>query len=165
MALYSSMQMVRSNENNNIIYSNSMKIAYWDEIYPDDKIYIRPEDGKKFSIVDGVCYVVHPIYTLFAASEYGIIINIKHGSPIGCNQHSVSTFIQCSVWNLGCSERLQRQVHRIVYECYNGVLPKGKIITHINGNVKDNRLCNLQFNTMKSNLTRKQDKLDMLYDN
>ena len=35
------MQMVRSNENNNIIYSNSMKINYWDEIYQEDKIYIR----------------------------------------------------------------------------------------------------------------------------
>ena len=32
--------MMRSNE------TNSMKIDYWDEIYPDDKIYIRPEDGK-----------------------------------------------------------------------------------------------------------------------
>ena len=159
------MQMVRSNENNNIIYSNIMKINYWDEICPDDKIYIRPEDGKKFSTVDGVCYAVHPIYTLFAASEDGIIINIKHGSPIGCNQHSVTTFTQCSVRNLECSKRLQRQVHRIIYECHNGVLPKGKIITHINGNVKDNRLCNLQINTRKSGFTVKQDKLDVLYDN
>ena len=41
IAPYTNMQMVRSNENNNIIYSNSMKINYWDEIYPYDKIYIR----------------------------------------------------------------------------------------------------------------------------
>ena len=32
------MQMVRLNENNNIIYSNNMKINYWDEIYLDDKM-------------------------------------------------------------------------------------------------------------------------------
>ena len=140
MALYSSMQMVRSNENNNIIYSNSMKtnrnelmkrllpgltdselenlvrvreearrpipasrkmgvkqficyfennnlykpprpipappksspmkINYWDEIYPDDKIYIRPEDGKKCSIVDGIYYAVHPIYILLTWVAY-----------------------------------------------------------------------------------------------
>ena len=69
---------MRSNE------PNSMKIDYWDEIYPDDKIYIRPEDGKKFSIVDGIYYAVHPIYILFAASEDGIIINLKHGSSISC---------------------------------------------------------------------------------
>ena len=45
IAPYTSMQMVSSNENN-IVYPNSMKIDQWDEIYPDDKIYIRPEDGK-----------------------------------------------------------------------------------------------------------------------
>ena len=60
------MSMMRLNENK--------KIDYWDEIYPDDKIYIRPEDGKKFSIVDGIYYAVHPIYILFAASEDGVII-------------------------------------------------------------------------------------------
>ena len=92
MAPYISMQMVRSNENN-IIYSNSMKTDYWDEIYPDDKTYIRPEDGKKFSIVNGVFYAVHPIYTLFVASEDGQIINIKHGSPISCRQHPDTDFI------------------------------------------------------------------------
>ena len=70
MAPDTSMPMVRSNENN-IIYSNSMKIDQWDEIYPDYKIYIRTEDGKNISIVDGVFYAVHPIYTLFAASEMG----------------------------------------------------------------------------------------------
>ena len=31
-----SMSMMRSNEN------NSKKIDYWDEIHPDDKIFIRP---------------------------------------------------------------------------------------------------------------------------
>ena len=71
----------------------------------------------------------------------------------------------CGVRNFGCSKRLQRQVHRIVYECHNGVIPKGKIITHINGNVEDNRLCNLQIKAKSSNLASKQDKLDMLYDN
>ena len=145
--------------------SNPMKIKYWDEIYPDDKICIRPEDGKKFSIVDDIYYAVHPIYTLFAASEGGVIINVKHGSPVSCRQHPETYFILCGVRNVGCSKRLQRQVHRFVYECHNGVIPKGKIITHINGNKEDNRLCNLQIKAKISTLTSKQDKLDMLYDN
>ena len=142
IAPYTSMQMVSSNENN-IVYPNSMKIDQWDEIYPDDKIYIRPEDGKKFSIVDGVFYSVHPIYPLFAASEDGQIINVKHGSPISCRQHPDTDSMQCGVRNLGSSKRLQRQVHRTVYECYNGLTPKGKVIEHKNGVKKDNRLYNL----------------------
>lgn len=168
-------QLIRYFENNNLYKpprpipapskSNPMKIKYWDEIYPDDKIYIRPEDGKKFSIVDDIYYAVHPIYTLFAASEGGVIINVKHGSPVSCRQHPETYFILCGVRNVGCSKRLQRQVHRFVYECHNGVIPKGKIITHINGNKEDNRLCNLQIKTKISTLTSTQDKLDMLYDN
>ena len=31
----------------------------WDEAYPDDKIYTRPEDGKKFCIVDGIYYAIY----------------------------------------------------------------------------------------------------------
>ena len=137
-------QLIRYFENNNLYKpprpipappkSNPMKIKYWDEIYPDDKIYIRPEAG-------------------------------KHGSPFSCRQHPETNVMLCGVRNFGCSKRLQRQVHRIVYECHNGVIPKGKIITHINGNVEDNRLCNLQIKAKSSNLTSKQDKLDMLYDN
>ena len=90
---------------------------------------------------------------------------MKHGSPISCRQHPETYFMQCGVRNLGCSKRLQRQVHRIVYECYNGVLLKGKIIIYINSDVEDNRLCNLQIKVKISTLTSKQDKLDMLYDN
>ena len=93
--------------------------------------------GTKFSIVDDIYYEIHPIYTVFAASEGGVIINVKHGSPISCRQYPQTYVMLCGVRNLGCSKRVQRQVHRIVYECHNGVIPKEKIITHINGNVED----------------------------
>ena len=124
-------QLIRYFENNNLykpprpipssLKNNPMKMKYWDEIYPDDKIYIRPEDGKKFSIVDDIYYAVYPVYILYAASEGGVIINVKHGSPISCRQHPETYFILCGVRNVGCSKRLQRQVHRFVYECHNGI--------------------------------------------
>ena len=117
-------QLIRYFENNNLykpprpipapLKSNSIKIKYWDEIYPDDKIYIRPEDGKKISILDDIYYAVHPVYILYAASEDGIIINVKHGSPISYRQHPETYFMLCVVRNVGCSKRLQRQVHRFV---------------------------------------------------
>ena len=78
-------QLIRYFENNNLYKPpkiNSIKIDYWDEIYPIDKIYIRPEDGKTFRIVDHIYYAVHPVYILYAGSEDGIIINVKHESPI-----------------------------------------------------------------------------------
>ena len=167
-------QLIRYFENNNLQKpprpipappkSNPMKIKYWDEIYPDDK-YIRPEDGKKFSIADDIYYAVHPAYILYAASEDGIFINVKHRSHISYRQHPETYYMHYGVRNVGCSKRPQRHVHRFVYECHKGILPKGKIITHINGNKKDNRLCNLQINTRKAGWEIKQDKLDIQYDN
>ena len=101
--------------------------------------------------MDGVFYVVHPMYTLFAASEDEKIINIKHGSPISCRQHPDADSMVCGVRNLGCSKRPQRQLHRIVYECYNGLMPKGKVFKHQNGDRKDNRSYNLQIKVKISN--------------
>lgn len=40
-------------------------------------------------------------------------------------------------------------VHRFVWECFNGEIPKGQIISHINNNKEDNRLCNLELATHK----------------
>ena len=42
-------------------------------------------------------------------------------------------------------------VHRIVWECFNGVIPPTKQMDHINNNRADNRLSNLQLLTPKEN--------------
>ena len=100
-------QLIRYFENNNLYKpprpipvspkSNPMKIDYWDKIYPIDKIYIRPEDGKTFSIVDDIYYAVHPVYILYAAPEDGAIINVRHGSPISYRQHPETYSMHCGV--------------------------------------------------------------------
>ena len=43
------------------------------------------------------------------------------------------------------------QIHWFVWECFNGVIPEGKVIDHINNNKEDNRLSNLQLMTPKEN--------------
>lgn len=35
------------------------------------------------------------------------------------------------------------QVHGLIWEAYNGLMPEGMVIGHINNNKHDNRLCNL----------------------
>lgn len=42
-------------------------------------------------------------------------------------------------------------VHRFVWEYFNGPIPKGLVVDHINSDRKDNRLVNLQVITMSEN--------------
>ena len=44
--------------------------------------------------------------------------------------------------------------HRVIWEMFNGVIPKGKVIDHINNNSDDNRIENLQCISQKKNIER-----------
>lgn len=45
-------------------------------------------------------------------------------------------------------------VHRLVWNYFNGVIPKNMVIDHINGNSLDNRIENLQCVTQSENIKR-----------
>jgi hypothetical protein len=42
-------------------------------------------------------------------------------------------------------------IHRMVLRAFRGPLPKGMVTRHLNGNPKDNRLCNLTYGTYAEN--------------
>ena len=48
--------------------------------------------------------------------------------------------------------RKDRSAHRLVWEAFNGPIPAGLEINHLNGNKADNRLCNLEVCTRSQNL-------------
>lgn len=51
----------------------------------------------------------------------------------------------------GATNRKTYYVHRFVWEFYNGVIPDGKVIDHINDDRVDNQLGNLQLMTQQEN--------------
>lgn len=61
----------------------------------------------------------------------------------------------------GIKNKTYRRVHRLVWEAFNGKIPKGYVIDHINNNKKDNRLENLQLMTVGDNI-RKYHQIDKL---
>ena len=95
-------------------------------------------------------YNIHPVYDLYAGSKDGNVINIikrvsQKGRKINCG------YLLCTVRKYGQSGQKTYQVHRFIWECFNGIIPDGKVIDHINNNKDDNQLCNLQLITQQEN--------------
>ena len=101
-------------------------------------------------------YHVHPIYDLYASDEDGNIMNIIKKLPFkGHKQHN--GYLQCMIRKYGGKYKAY-YVHRFVWGCFNGDIPEGKVIDHINKDKKDNRLCNLQLITQQENCKKSAEK-------
>ena len=95
-------------------------------------------------------YSVHPIYNLYASSKDGNVINIIKQVPHK-GKNNQRGYLICMVRKHAQPSQKTYQVHRFVWECFNGVIPEGKVIDHINNDKEDNRLCNLQLLTPQQN--------------
>ena len=84
-------------------------------------------------------YSVHPIYDLYASDENGNVIHISKKLPIkGAKNHN--GYMYCSVRKYGGQQKVY-QVHRFVWECFNGIIPEGKVIDHIRHRSHLRNLC------------------------
>ena len=77
--------------------------------------------------INNIVYHVHPKYKSHASSEDGNVINIV--------EREIST---------GKKYLKSCELGQFVWECFNGIIPEGKVVDYINGNLDDNRLCNLK---------------------
>ena len=100
--------------------------------------------------IDKYVYNFHPIYDLYAGSKEGNIINIIKKIPHKGNKKH-NGYLNVCVRKYGQPGVKAYSAHRFIWECFNGIIPEGKVIDHINNNKEDNRLCNLQLVTQQEN--------------
>ena len=73
--------------------------------------------------------------------------------------------IYCAQLKLRAKTKNNYYVHRFIWECYNGLVPVGLEIDHINDNRSDNRLCNLQLVTPSENKKKAAKNTDYSFTN
>ena len=101
------------------------------------------------TINDRIFYC-HPIYDLNAADSDGNFIHIIKKVPNKGNK-IYNGYMKCNVRKHAQPSYTTYYVHRFIYECFNGIIPDGKEIDHINNIRDDNRLFNLQLITPSEN--------------
>ena len=113
-------------------------------------------------IVNNHKYKIHPVYDAKKKKKRGDVINIKRQKPsFGTKQRN--GYMKITVGGQGQKQDKSAYVHRFVWESWKGIIPNGLHIDHINENIEDNRLSNLQLLTPSQNVKKSLKNKDFSY--
>jgi hypothetical protein len=87
--------------------------------------------------------------TTYRATITGEIVN-KFGRPLHSTLNGTGTTTCIMVSK---NTKLQTTTARLVWTAFKGEIPKGMIIEHKDGNIKNNALCNLKLTTRKARMS------------
>lgn len=90
----------------------------------------------------------HPYWTKYSSSENGSVYGAR-GYKLNPIHHHTG-YLVFTVRKDGVQK--QFRVHRFIWECHNGIIPKDKVINHIDGNKHNNCLSNLELVTTQENV-------------
>ena len=97
----------------------------------------------------------HPFYCDYYSSKEGEIYS-KKSNKILKLQKRPKGYLFFTISNK--SESKQYSVHRYVYECFYGIIPKDKQVDHIDNNKINNNIKNLQLLSPKENKRKSYNK-------
>ena len=112
--------------------------------------------------INNCVYKVYPVYNLYASDGNGNIIHLVKQVPSTGRKHK-NGYLFCMVRKHGQNGQKGYYVHRFVYECFNGIIPDGKVIDHVNNIKDDNRLCNLQLMSQQENCKKSAKRRDYTF--
>ena len=105
---------------------------------------------KQRVIIDGVKYYKHPVFSNYAASRNGDVINVKTKRIMNIKKR-VNSYLLFTIYNKKLEKPFTYLQHRFVYEVFRGPIPKCFEVDHVNNNKTDNRIKNLQLLTPRQN--------------
>ena len=111
---------------------------------------------EKYIVQNGKKFIIHPLYKKYAANEDGEIMNIRLRKPRKGYLNNTG-YLFLTIY-LGKNKNKKYASHRFVYECFHGLIEKGKQINHINFIRVDNRLKNLEVVTASENCRKSAKK-------
>jgi len=79
---------------------------------------------------------------------YGIRGNVRKPSISKKGYHNITLYVSGGRLNKRCRSI---SVHRLVWDAFNGPIPEGLVIRHIDSNPSNNKLSNLAIGTHKDN--------------
>lgn len=103
--------------------------------------------------VDAVSFHKHPKHPNYFFSKDGRVLNRKTNKILG---GSLTGHTDRKYRQVGLNDQIRMLVHHGVWTCFNGDIPEGLEIDHINDNSLDNRLENLQCITPSENRKKRQ---------
>ena len=111
---------------------------------------------KKVSI-GGKKYYIHPIFTNYAASKDGEILNVKTGRIFKKNLNDKG-YYNFKVCDKNLIRPKNYYIHRFEWECVKGVIPEGFVIDHIDSVRTNIKIENLQLLTLSENIRKGNSK-------
>ena len=112
---------------------------------------------KQKVIIDGVKYYKHNVFTNYATTKDGVVINLKTKKIMKLIKNN-SGYLYFNIYEEKLKKTKIYSQHRFVYEVFKGPIKKCFEIDHINNIKTDNRIKNLQLLTHKQNLEKSHNK-------
>ena len=113
--------------------------------------------SRKKVVIGGKKYYIHPIFTNYAASKEGEILNVKTGRILKKKLTDKGYYL-FKVNDKKLIKPKNYYIHRFEWECVRGVIPEGFVIDHIDSVRINDKIENLQLLTLVENVRKGNSK-------
>ena len=143
----------------------SKKFKRWitSKVLPDIRKYgyykMKDLRIKKRVIIDGVKYYKHQVFSKYAASKNGEVINVKTKKNIKMTK--CNGYLYFKIYDKKLEKSKNYYQHRFVFEVFRGPIPRFFEVDHLNNFKSDNRIKNLQLLSHKQNVGKS--KINQLF--